>query len=68
MHKVSQDFKMCLYKTIMGFMPNPCGCKIRPYHRPYPRFDSNYTEDIQRIKEDPRLYGRLLDADSQAPP
>ena len=40
--------------------------KFAPITVPILRFDSNYTEDIQRIKEDPRLYGRLLDNDSSS--
>ena len=54
-------------KQFMGFMPNPREpAKFAPITVPILRFDSNYTEDIQRIKEDPRLYGRLLDNDSSS--
>ena len=52
-------------KQVVGFMPNTNQpAKLSPVAIPLLRFDSSFTNDVERIKKDPRLYGRLLGNDS----
>ena len=52
-------------KQVVGFMPNSNQpAKLSPVAIPLLRFDSSFTRDVERIKRDPRLYGRLLGNDS----
>ena len=54
-------------KQVVGFMPTiKQPAKLRPVAIPLLRFDSSFTNDVERIKKDPRLYGRLLGNDSMS--
>ena len=52
-------------KRVAGFMPNTNQpATLSPIAVPLVRFDSSFSQDIERVKKDPRLYGRLLGNDS----
>ena len=54
-------------KQVVGFMPTiKQPAKLSPVAIPLLRFDSSFTNDVERIKKDPRLYGRLLGNDSMS--
>ena len=54
-------------KRVAGFMPNTNQpATLSPIAVPLVRFDSSFSQDIERVKKDPRLYGRLLGNDSMS--